>query len=802
MISIRRFAFPALAGLALLVQACDGGPTGPKTGSLTVNIANLPADVAGAVTVQGAVGTPPLTVTSTRTIPDLTPGTYTITAAKAVGAKASYTPAIASQIAEVVASTTPATVNVGYTLSTGIAAVTITGLPAGTDASVTLYNTAGFFANVKTSGEVGNLEPGPYTMQVAPVSSDEVYSGTEIQTQFTVTASPTPVALQATYTATTGSIAFSATGLPPGAVPVWDVSGPNSFVFLVRASDGLILPRLAPGTYTVTARTFDFAQETWGSAPNQQSITVTAGVKAPAAFVYVTRPPTLNLSVEGAYITQSSQRFNGSVPLIADRPAFLRAFVKANEPNSAAPKVRARFYRNGTLVTTGTMDPPAQSVGTSVTERDVSWGMVVPAGVVSGGLSIVIDVDPDNNVREVSEGDNVFPANGAPLAVAVRSVPPLEVRFVPIETAANSLVGNVSESRAPDLISQTLRMFPIATSSVDVRATFTTSAPLLTPNDGAPWIQIINELNALRIAEGTQRHYVGILKAPYTGGIAGLGFVPGKTTLSWDASSAGSTVAHELGHNFGRNHAPCGGPAGVDQSYPYPNARIGVFGFDVANRLIMDSERRDVMSYCGPEWVSDYTYEGILNYRGSVAADVSGSVQSTLLLWGRVDDGQKLVLEPAFMADTRPSLPKRDGKYRVEGFDAAGAMVFSLSFDPERLGDDRIDSRQFGFAVPMSEATARRIVSLRLSGEGRETRSMMTATGSPVVAASTVSAEKVRVTWNSAQYPMLVVRDPDTREILAFARGGATDIRTRKRSLDVSASNRIGSSRLMVQVRN
>ena len=655
---------------------------------------------------------------------------------------------------------------------------------------------------MKASGEVGNLDPGQYTMQVDPVSSDEVYSGTQIQTQFTVTASPAPVALQATYAATTGSITFSATGLPQGAIPVWDVSGPNSFVFLVRASEGLILPRLAPGTYLVTARTFDFGQETWGSAPNQQSITVTAGVKTPAAFAYVTRPPTLNLIVEGAYITQSSQRFNGSVPLIADRPAFLRAFIKANEPNSAAPKVRVRFYRSGTLVTSSTMDPPSQSVGTAVSERDVSWGMPVPPSVVGPGLSVVIDVDPDNNVREVNESDNVFPASGTPFAVDVRTVPPLEVRFVPIETAANSLVGNVTESRAPDLIALTLKMFPIAASSTDVRAAFTTNAPVLTPNDGAPWVQIINELNALRIAEGTQRHYIGILKAPYSGGIAGLGFVPGKTTLSWDASGAATTVAHELGHNFGRNHAPCGGPAGVDQSYPYPNARIGVFGFDVATRIVMDSERRDVMSYCGPEWVSDYTYEGILNHRGSVTAAVSGSVQSTLMVWGRVDDGRKLVLEPAFMAETRPSLPKRGGQYRVEGFDAAGATVFSLSFDPERLGDDRIDSRQFGFAVPMTEATARRIVSLRLSGEGREVRSTTAATGSPAVAASAVSAEKVRLTWNGAQYPMLIVRDPDTKEILAFARGGSTDVRTRKRRLDVSASNRVTSSRLTVQIPN
>ena len=179
----------------------------------------------------------------------------------------------------------------------------------------------------------------------------------------------------------------------------------------------------------------------------------------------------------------------------------------------------------------------------------------------------------------------------------------------------------------------------------------------------------------------------------------------------------------------------------------------------------------------------------------------AAAVQSALMVWGRMD-GDKLVLEPAFMTETRPVLPAREGRYRVEGIDASGTSVFSLSFDPERISTDEADMRQFGFAVPMSAATAARIVSLRLSGNGREVRSVATAAGTPTVTATPISADKVRLTWDSNRFPMLVVRDPDTKEIISFARGGDTSVRSRKRALEVIASNRATSTRVILAIRN
>jgi hypothetical protein len=239
----------------------------------------------------------------------------------------------------------------------------------------------------------------------------------------------------------------------------------------------------------------------------------------------------------------------------------------------------------------------------------------------------------------------------------------------------------------------------------------------------------------------------------------------------------------------------------VDPSYPYPNARIGAFGFDLVTRQVIDNFTRDVMSYCSPDWVSDYTYEGVLNFRGNSQASSSASVQSSLMVWGRME-GAKLVLEPAFLADTRPSLPVRPGRYSIQGLDATGAQLFSLSFDPDRVGDAATDVRQFGFAIPMTAALASRIVTLRLSGNGNEVRSAAPSREAARVTARTEPSGRVRLAWNDDAYPMLVVRDPDTREILTFARGGSASVPTRKRALDVSASNTVVSTRIRVAVAN
>jgi hypothetical protein len=73
-----------------------------------------------------------------------------------------------------------------------------------------------------------------------------------------------------------------------------------------------------------------------------------------------------------------------------------------------------------------------------------------------------------------------------------------------------------------------------------------------------------------------------------------------------DGRHAG-TFVHELGHQQGRRHVDCGGPAGPDPNYPNATGDIAVFGWDIfSTSSIWEPNDKDYMSYCNPSWVSEY----------------------------------------------------------------------------------------------------------------------------------------------------------------------------------------------------
>ena len=524
-----------------------------------------------------------------------------------------------------------------------------------------------------------------------------------------------------------------------------------------------------------------------------------------------------NLFISDLYIVQATQTPGGTVPLVADRDGYLRVFVLANESNSFQPDVRVDFYQGGTPVHTETITAPAGAVPTSVSEGDLalSWNVTVPAALIQPGLSVLAEVDPGDVASESDETDNLFPAGGSPQVLDVRDTDPFEVTFVPVHQTANGLVGDVSAANAEDFLEDALELLPFAQANWTVHAEYATDAPALESDNGnGAWSTILSEINSLRVAEGASGHYYGVVEVSYGGGIAGMGYVGWPAAIGWDKLPSGSGVAaHEWGHNFDLRHAPGCGAGNPDPAYPYAEGKIGVWGLDVGSlglgslALKSPDTHYDFMSYCNPDWISDYFYEAILTYRQTHGAQGAyGAPEPSLLVWGRVEEG-RIVLEPAFRVTTRPHLPSGTGEYRLEGLDPEGASLFSVAFQATPVPDAPGNQAHFAFALPLSSFDESRLRSLRVRGGGRAPAVAEPVKGPEAAPAQEPGIRALRgpegrmaeVTWNAAAHPMALIRNPATGEVLSFARGGTVRIPTELEALEISFSDGLRSTEPVVR---
>jgi hypothetical protein len=155
--------------------------------------------------------------------------------------------------------------------------------------------------------------------------------------------------------------------------------------------------------------------------------------------------------------------------------------------------------------------------------------------------------------------------------------------------------------------------------------------------------------------------------------------------VDFGSESSAWTLAHEVGHELGRYHAPCD-TSGADVDYPYAGGEIGSWGWDARDGSFFDpSLTTDFMGYCDPTWTSDYTWSAIFERTTAVSALSSRIPARSLLVRLGTEDGAVVVGERTV---TPPRTRTRTGWSWLQGGRVIGvgsAPTVELSHGDERL---------------------------------------------------------------------------------------------------------------------
>lgn len=390
-----------------------------------------------------------------------------------------------------------------------------------------------------------------------------------------------------------------------------------------------------------------------------------------------------DVKVAAIEVTQAVQTAEMTVPLVAGRPTVARVYLGA----------AGRTYTNLTVTLSGTRNgtplagSPLRTIGMTARAsysrllRSDSANFLLPASWLSGDVTLTANVAFASGT-DAHPGDNV-----RRMGVSFRSVAPLEITIVPVRYVHLPSGQTYAPPTSFAFLSGVQSMFPVPSLRVRVRSAITFRGDVTFDSGVAriePWQQLLSLIMALKKSDGAPDRtvYIGVLPgaviAEHKAYLAGIGS-SARSVVGFDI---GLILAHEMGHGLGRRHAPCGSPAGVDPSYPYSGASIGVVGYNTARNTIYDpASTTDLMSYC-EEWVSDYTYVGMLNDQvaiaGNQAAIAANPVAAPALFVRATLDAQGAVtIAPVYSLDAPLSALPVSSRYQVNYVSAEGQVVSS-----------------------------------------------------------------------------------------------------------------------------
>lgn len=634
------------------------------------------------------------------------------------------------------------------------------------------------------------------------------------------------------------------------------------FPVLVRPEGGAYGPiryggLLAPG-----------AQKIFIRATNCKGV----GVSREAIVTLIPIPQGTRFVLRALEVVQTVQDTSNSVTLIASTGTDVkRTFVRAHLTATGPPGVRLPRIRHVTGMLTASRENGSPAPG-PLSVASLDEVTVDPAATFQNArsffeTSLNFELPPEwlrpgrlhlAVTRLAIEGretitcrncDNVG-ARG-PIFVTFHRVPPLELHLVSVPyTIPPSPTIHAPRQKDLDFLESWLgRAYPVGEVNVtrhvlNVRngapatCTGTGADRKCRPDDACDTINAeLADFAALQGAQPPGTRFYGLVHdngsdnfmrgCAEIGGTVGSG-PAGSGTFGWDndGSYADWYGGHEIAHMFGRLHPGyCDNNSHDDGKYPYLGGLIGnaVFdkqGLDVGD-LPLDAKLTlklydwrkawaDVMTYCDRQWMSDYTYRGILanlcdgdpancpnqNVLGGTAPErVPAAARATgfgLAVAAKIDLRPLRARVESLRAQAGLVLTRlpRSSPYHVVLLDGRSRVLADYPVQPRRLSEESRAPRLLVNAVVPFRPATRRVV---LTHEGRRLLFVPVSATPPRVRLVFPNGgqrlgRRVTVRWTSSDRE----RNPRTYALLYSPDGRrwivvATRLRTTRYTVDLAA---------------
>ncbi len=369
----------------------------------------------------------------------------------------------------------------------------------------------------------------------------------------------------------------------------------------------------------------------------------------------------LNPYIDGIEVTQGIQYYkaerhltdandrgeDNSVRLVANKPAWVRVYVRTGLLGSdtvITGELQVEYQALPFLwFPAGTFSPqPAGAVVTTqrdpdyATERSTlgaTLNFILPQETMWGRLRLRAKIWPQG-------GDANAPVATHEVILDVTLKQTLSLRGIlisyngpdPTVNPANPPTINLPAPTVADL--QATAPWTLTTNPVEAQGVFASAGTLNwgTPLTGVAtnpggcsiqWISLNAAVAQVMANDGNRTDviYYGLL--PTGTPIANVGGCE-SSGVSTGPNGVQVTMAHEVGHGAGLNHAPCNTPG--DPNYPAyepydpvnnPTASLGEYGLDINDGTIHPPAEKDYMSYCGPfawvNWISLYHHSRLIN---------------------------------------------------------------------------------------------------------------------------------------------------------------------------------------------